>query len=254
MVQSFAGSPSHRQHIFGQETFSEYLEIGVGRSDTSNYWAVHTAMRDDPALFVTGVVFDDRDRDGTLDVGEGLGGVTITTGNRSTRTNAGGGYSLEVSRGSYTITASGGGLAGSTRAQVTVTRYNVGVDFTSGDDPVVRAYRLCKGLPPTILGTEGDDTLRGTDRPDVIAGFGGNDVIYGLGGDDVICGGAGRDTIDGGRGHNRIAGGRGDDRIDGTVGPDRITGGRGDDVLIGTVAEDRLRGNKGDDEMVGRVG
>ena len=74
------------------------------------------------------------------------------------------------------------------RVEVRVDTYNVGVDFISGmSTPIVRAYQLCEGLEPTILGTSGNDILVGTPGRDVIHGLGGRDLIDGKGGEDVIC-------------------------------------------------------------------
>ena len=94
----------------------------------------------------------------------------------------------------------------------------------------------CNGLPATIVGTFGNDTLFGTPGNDVIHGRGGNDIIRGLGGNDVICGGTG------------------DDRLFGDQGKDQLFGGRGNDVLKGGTDNDRLFGQRGDDAMDGGPG
>jgi Ca2+-binding RTX toxin-like protein len=187
VIESFAKSPSHRRHIFGEGTFADFGEIGVGRSSTSNYWAVHTATRDTTALFVTGVVFIDDDGDGRLDLGEGLANVTVEVDGTTVETNAGGGYAIQLERGRHTISASGPGLDGPITAVFEIVDHNVGVDFVS-DSAVVYPYELCQGLEPTILGTDGPDVIVGTAGRDVIHGFGGDDLIYGVDGDDVICG------------------------------------------------------------------
>lgn len=252
VVGSFANSPSHRRHIFGEGTFADYVEIGVGRSDSSNYWAVHTGMRDNPLLFVTGVVYSDDNRNGRMDLGEGLPGVTVTAGSRQAKTNAGGGYSIEVADGKRVISASGGSLGGSrNEALVRVNGFNVGVDFVSDARPLVRTYQLCKGLEPTILGTSGPDVLRGTNGRDVIVGLGGADTIYGLGGNDVICGGGGNDTIYGDAGDDRIFGGSGKDVIEGGAGRNSLSGGRGNDLIVAS-AGDKVRGGAGVNEVRSR--
>jgi hypothetical protein len=94
----------------------------------------------------------------------------------------------------------------------------------------------CNGLPATIIGTFGNDTLFGTAGNDVIHGRGGNDIIRGLAGKDVICGG------------------KGDDRLFGDQGKDQLFGGRGDDVLKGGTDNDRLFGQAGSDAMDGGLG
>ena len=88
---------------------------------------------------------------------------------------------------------------------------------------------LCFGLPASIVGSAGPDTLEGTASADVIVGLGGDDTIYGNGGDDLICGNAGADLLIGGAGNDRIRGGPGNDTLRGTLGDDRLGGGDGFD-------------------------
>ncbi len=195
VLTSFAASPTHRIHIFGESWFGNHREIGVGRSAIENFWTVHTAYRPEIRPLLTGVVFADANDNGRMDLGEGLAGVTVHVGNRTALTNVGGGYSLEVDAGSYSVSAFGGAFAGVSHGEAEVDLYNVGVDFVSGNPrPVVRAYQLCEGLEPTILGTSGDDILTGTPGRDVIHGLGGRDLIDGRGGDDVIC--RGEDSLE----------------------------------------------------------
>jgi Ca2+-binding RTX toxin-like protein len=253
VVGSFAGSPSHRYHVFGQDWFGTHVEVGIGRSTDENVWVVHTGYRSVPGSFLTGTVFDDVDGDGHMDAGEGLARVTIEVGGvGSTTTNAGGGYSIRVPPGSHRIKATGGGFSGTSTGRFTMAGYNVGADFVSGDpEPVIRAYGLCNGLEPTILGTEGDDVIRGTWGDDVIYAGAGNDVVNGLGGDDVICGGAGRDRIRGGGGKDIIFGGARRDRIFGGSRRDRINGGGGNDVINGGGGNDVINGRNGGDTIYG---
>ena len=98
--------------------------------------------------------------------------------------------------------------------------------------PPIPRSDLCRGLPPTIVGTEGRDIIIGTPGPDVIHGLGGNDVIRGMGGNDVICGGPGRDRIFGGRGRDKLFGEGGRDRLNGGSGRDRCGGGPGLDIGV----------------------
>ncbi len=195
VLGSFAKSPTHRVHLFGQSWFGNHREIGVGRSAIENFWAVHTAFRSDARPLLTGVVFADTNSNGRMDLGEGLTGVTVRVGDRTAVTNAGGGYSLQVEAGDHALTAFGGAFAGVASGEARVDQHNVGVDFISGDpEPVVRAYELCQGFEPSILGTSGDDVLVGTPGRDVIHGLGGRDLIDGRGGDDIIC--RGEDSLE----------------------------------------------------------
>ena len=138
--------------------------------------------------------------------------------------------------------------------------------------PAGAAEFTCNGLPATIVGTDGNDTLIGTEGVDVIVGLAGRDRIYGLGGNDVLCGGGSRDRIYAGRGHDIVLGGDGDDRIkadqgtdqiwgeggddriSGQTGADLIVGGRGDDILSGGFGNDTLQGGRGQDQISGADG
>ena len=71
----------------------------------------------------------------------------------------------------------------------------------------------CQGVPATLVGTSGNDSLVGSNRPDVIVGLAGNDRIRGLRGNDLVCGGPGADELVGGRGDDRLHGGL-DEHVD----------------------------------------
>ena len=104
----------------------------------------------------------------------------------------------------------------------------------------------CNGLPVTIAGTFGNDTLVGTPGKDVMHGRSGNDVIHGLQGNDVICGGSGNDQLSGNQGRDRLFGGIGNDVLKGGTGNDRLFGQEGNDAMEGR------RGN--DDHCNGGIG
>lgn len=254
---TFLASHEHRQVLFGSVPnwwFESVNEVGVGRASSGNTRrVVVNVARTDPArLYVTGVAYRDANGNGRMDHGEGLSGVQVTVGNTTVRTNAGGGYAVPVSRGNYTVSASGGGLSGTSSAVVRVGAYNVGVDFISGRSAAeVRAFEMCAGRRPTIMGTAGDDLLRGTPGNDIIHGLDGNDVIRGFGGDDILCGGRGADRIYGGPGNDRLYGGPGRDRLQGGQGNDFLQGGKGRDSLFGGPGINRLNGGMGNDRCVG---
>jgi len=114
------------------------------------------------------------------------------------------------------------------------------------NDKEVRQLPPCLGIPPTIIGTPGDDVIWGTPGDDVIFGRAGDDLIFGMEGNDVICGGAGNDTIWGQGGFlNLIAGANGDDRLHGGGGFDGIWGGLGNDLLTGRGGDDFLHAGDG---------
>mgnify|MGYP001807073350 CR=1 FL=1 len=167
-----------------------------------------------------GVVIDDRDNDDFYDIGEGLGGVTVTlagtTGTYATTTWDAGGWQIEVPQGTYTITFSGGSLSAPIVRSATLGTVNVKIDVENG--------------PVAIGPTEGDDTLSGTAGKDEINGLGGNDTLRGLGGNDRLNGGDGNDTLYGDDGR---------DLLDGARGNDAMHGGAGNDIYIVRQAGDR---------------
>ncbi|WP_412075627.1 calcium-binding protein [Streptomyces xanthophaeus] len=120
------------------------------------------------------------------------------------------------------------------------------------------AVFTCNGLPATIVGTNGADTLTGTPLSDVIVGLGGNDTISGAGGDDTICAGGGDDTVYG-EAETPTSGLLG-------VGSDTIFGEGGNDLLLGEfltavnpvsggalTSNDTIYGGQGNDIIAGEI-
>ena len=130
--------PGHRIHLLATNPFFQsHREIGVGHvfnvtSTYRDYWAIHTAYRLTPSLFVTGVTYNDLDLDGRYDLNEGLGNVGVTIGGVTVWTNPYGGYSFPVTTGKCDITVQGGTFNGAATASVDVLNQNVEVDFISG--------------------------------------------------------------------------------------------------------------------------
>jgi RTX calcium-binding nonapeptide repeat (4 copies)/Cellulase (glycosyl hydrolase family 5) len=90
----------------------------------------------------------------------------------------------------------------------------------------------CKGMPATIVGTNGGDVRKGTSDRDVMVGLGGNDKLSGLAGNDLICGGAGKDRLKGGKGNDKLLGEAGKDTLKGGAGNDKLKGGGGKDKQV----------------------
>ena len=120
------------------------------------------------------------------------------------------------------------------------------------------------GLPATLNGGAGNDTIVGGSRGELIEGGlgndklwgnGGNDTLYGDLGDDVVHGGAGNDTLMDATGkysgNDWLFGDDGDDNVWGEAGNDHIYGGYGDDLLMGGAGADYIDGGYGDDYLVG---
>ena len=117
----------------------------------------------------------------------------------------------------------------------------VSIDAGDGDDRVTYTF----GLPSTVVGGAGADTLSGGFGPDTMNGGVGADQITGGAGNDTIRGSGENDTLDGGPGNDDITG----EGLD-----DTITGGPGSDTLSGEKGNDNIRGGPGDDGMTGASG
>jgi hypothetical protein len=142
------GTTGHRNHLLGGAALTApMVESGGGNvvrvqatpggSVTTHFWVFHTGFPAGSDLtmpqFLTGVAYADADQDGRYDAGEGLGGVTVQAGALSTTTNGAGGWSLAVDNGSYDVSCSGGGFAGTASApDVAVADANREIDCLSG--------------------------------------------------------------------------------------------------------------------------
>ncbi|MCF3932770.1 hypothetical protein L1787_04990 [Acuticoccus sp. M5D2P5] len=89
-------------------------------------------------------------------------------------------------------------------------RMESGVFFGDGDD----SYRgISNGFAASVLGGEGNDTLRGSNNADTFWGGDGQDVLIGGAGGDNLDGGFGNDVLFGGPGSDFLTGGDGFDRF-----------------------------------------
>src|SRR5688500_18468311 len=141
------------------------------------------------------------------------------------------------------------------------------------------------GIPATIAGNAGNDTLTGGPGNDLLSGNDGDDVLDGGVGNDATTGGSNIDTTNysnratairvsignnadadgelsiaendkveteeviGGSGNDTIIGSTLQDFMAGGAGADSITGDSGNDELIGSTGSDRLFGNNGNDYL-----
>ena len=225
-------SSGHRANILNDN----YREVGLG-FETGDYGGRDSAFvtedfaRSGSSVFLTGVAFDDKDGDHFYDVGEQLGGLTLTavssTGATYTTTTYGsGGYDLALPPATYTVTFSGAGIE-TTTMQATIGSKNVKLDLI---DPPTGSSEPPPSEPPppasnVIAGTASGETLNGTAGADTIQGLGGDDRLYGQAGNDRLEGGSGRDYLYGSTGDDTLLGGDGNDRLYGGAGSDVLTGG-----------------------------
>jgi uncharacterized protein YkwD len=244
-------------------------------------------------VFLTGVAYGDGVTDDDFYTpGEGLGGVLVKATRVSdsaafqATTWASGGYSLALAAGTYTVTASGGGLGGTVAyGNVVVRTENVKRDFTPAD--LDTDFATIADGKLTILGTSVSDSITvtkdataytvtrngtattlnasGVTSIDIFADDGDDYVLIGSGvtlgayvvganGNDVIQGGDGPDTITAGAGKDKAYGGLGDDRVNGNGGHDRLAGEHGRDRIYGGDGDDIMEGGSLPDRLWGEAG
>jgi Ca2+-binding RTX toxin-like protein len=130
-----------------------------------------------------------------------------------------------------------------------------------GDDELTAISTV--EIPVTLIGGDGDDTLRGSVGADSIRGGAGDDVMYGgngndtlrgAGGDDSMYGSLGHDDIEDTSGHNYVAAGSGDDIVVTGWGRDTIVSGGGDDYIASAGAADEIRSGGGEDTVLSGSG
>ena len=284
-IQDAAG---HRNAILGANLTEVGMSV-IAETDSATEVGPFLVTQDfgtrrDYVPQLLGVVINDADGDRFYDIGEGLGGVSVTAvgqaGRFVTQSWASGGYQMELPAGSYTVTFSGGGLQSREASySVTIAGSNVKLDGFATDAvaPSVPSVDLTGGATADVLrgaegndrliGLGGNDTLYGGDGTDTLDGgldddfiFGGSsaadlrDVIYGGDGNDSIDGGAGNDELNGGNGNDTVLGGLGSDTVIGNADDDLLAGGGGSDLMFGGPGADLLNGGFGFDRLNGGAG
>ena len=97
------------------------------------------------------------------------------------------------------------------------------------------------------------EQMRASTGKTLVADEGGDEVNGGEG-DDLVLGASGDDTLSGGSGHDDVSGGAGNDRISGGMGSDVLAGNGGNDIIAGNGGGDALFGGDGDDFLNGGFG
>ncbi|WOI56916.1 calcium-binding protein [Palleronia sp. LCG004] len=85
-------------------------------------------------------------------------------------------------------------------------------------------------------------------------GGAGDDTIFGGAGDNEIYGGGDSDQLFGFGGDDTVGGGLGDDLVGGGAGDDIVYGGSGNDTVFGGAGNDDVSGGAGDDMVYGGAG
>lgn len=207
-----------------------------------------------PTAIVTGVIYNDSDKNGFYSIGEGVGGGTISAQDKSVTSAVAGGYALALTAASAVAVA---GQLGTLSYSFTIgmANGNVKVDIVNQNTLLSSgAITLKLGLNNvSLLGNAGiaavgnanDNVMTGNAGGNRMDGVAGRDVLRGMNGNDYLIGGLGNDTLLGGNGADRIEGGAENDILSGSAGGDSFIFGNnfGRDTVtdFSQSAGDRLR-------------
>ncbi|HEV3202754.1 MAG TPA: CAP domain-containing protein, partial [Gemmataceae bacterium] len=173
IIDAGVANLGHRRQLLAMDqSFQNQSQVGIGIATGGAYgfyYTIDTAAGTDPRPFLTGVVLNDSS--GFYNPGRGMANVSITVvGAGATTTFSSGGYSFQVNPGTYTVTASGGGLGTPLVQNVTVGGNN---------------FRLILGISASALSTQNS----GNPNPPVVVNDAfGRPVIFVRGLDDQIYG------------------------------------------------------------------
>lgn len=247
-------SASHRVNIL----YDSYREIGLAQEagqfmySGTNYNAsmVTQNFSSQPDVFyITGVVYDDVNRDRFYSIGEGRGGAQFSTLGDATTSASAGGYALEAVEGGM-VAVRGTVGARDFNLKIMVQDVNAKLDivggqwaFSSADVTLVSGLHKARLLGTGSIDATGNrfsNVLEGNTARNVLSGMAGNDQLSGQGGHDALYGGDGLDRLAGGAGHDLLRGGGGADLLFGDAGQDRLSGDAGNDILTGGAGADRF--------------
>lgn len=264
----------HRDSIMS----STFTEVGVGHTIDSggaigpNVVTQDFGVRSDYTSQITGVIFNDADGDRFYDIGEGVGGTTISAASGSTTNWSSGGYNLDLASGTHTLTFSG--PLGTDKIKVDLGSENIKIDlFDAGSFRSSVSATLVSGSALELLG-EKNINATGNTGGDLLIGNSGNNILDGKSGADEMRGGLGNDTYIVDNTKDKVAelSGSGTDTVKASVSytlvsfvenlvltgssdingagngfGNRITGNSGDNILNGKDGNDILTGGGGHD-------
>ncbi|MDB5661431.1 MAG: hypothetical protein JWS10_4046 [Cypionkella sp.] len=258
-----SASPAQHQDLFlsaghrSNMMKSVYQEIGIAQERGNFTLSGHTydaSMLTEvygrpkaANVFLTGVTYNDTDKNSFYNIGEAAGGVSFSSQGKTTTSADSGGYALGLKAGGAVgVTGSVAGHAFS--ATVNLDAGNVKLDvvnsnlfLTSGSLTLgsgIDAATLLGLSDLRLTGNARANSLNGNNGSNVIAGGGGADTMHGSGGNDILTGSDGSDRMYGDRGNDRLYGGSGNDNIMGATGTDLLDGGSGADRLTGDASAD----------------
>ena len=163
-------------------------------------------------LFILGVAYRDTDLNRFYSVGEGRADLVVQTAQGTANSTSSGGYALETTSGTRTVTLTGGGLTSALTVSATIRSENLKLDVIDGN--VLQSSGSVTVSGPIgelrALSARGLELATG-DGVQTIAGGSGNDFLRSGAGADRLSGGAGADNLEGGAGADRVEGGDGSD-------------------------------------------
>tara|TARA_R110002167_G_C12705210_1_gene654303 strand:+ start:14180 stop:15121 length:942 start_codon:yes stop_codon:yes gene_type:complete len=188
----FASAP-HRAAILDENQ----SDIGIGLQ-SGQYRGRNSSMLTEVfgaqtgGRYVTGVAYKDSDRDDFYSIGEGLSGVAFQTANALTRTAAAGGYALDASGGTTSVSIIRDGTTLSTLS-IDTSDGNAKLDLIAQNGSgyslaVSTTTTLMTGISDAALLGAGNLNLSGYDSDNLLEGNRGNNILRGGKGDDVIKG------------------------------------------------------------------
>lgn len=190
--------------------------------------------------FLTGVAYNDLNKDGMYSVGEGRMNIGITAAGVTDITEAAGGYSIAMTvPGNAWVSGRAGAMFFS--VNLDFSQGNVKLDVVNGQTLHVSTnIGLSGGIQNVDLLGVANLKAYGNSLNNVINGNFGANVLLGAGGNDVLDGRAGNDHLVGGVGNDTLMGSAGDDRLFGDAGSDRLVGGAGRDTVTGGLGADQF--------------
>ena len=228
-------SAGHRQNMLNDA----YQEIGIAQErglfnlSGRNYdSSMLTEVFAKPAVaktFLTGVIYNDTDRNSFYSIGEGVAGATFAAQSKSASSAAAGGYAIGLTAAAgVAVTGKVDGLdflftVGMLGGNVKVDIVNHNVVFSSGNIGLnlgIHNVTLLGNANLFATGNLNDNNMTGNAGGNRLEGGAGNDVLMGMNGTDNLIGGLGNDKILGGDGGDRIEGGSGNDVLSGNLGAD----------------------------------
>ncbi len=201
-------SSGHRQNMLT----GDFREIGIGQgigdfTKDGEEWSASVITLDfavsGPRVFLTGVIYQDANGDGSYGLNEGLGQRQVnavqggTQGN--TQTNAHGGYESIVAPGANRISFLG---ANPVAVEVQVTSQNIKLDLVGTTVKSSASLTLISGTTTAELLGVAPNGITGSAAAERLVGNRGANRLLGNGGNDTLDGGAGADTLEGGSGND----------------------------------------------------